>query len=371
MNSQLKTTPRMKYIIAAFAAAFLISCQDDTPKTAGAVTTNAPDTVPVFVLHDTNVLKSVELPAELLAYEQAELFAKVQGYVKELKVDMGDKVRRGQTLAIIEAPELQTKYAEFQSSLQAAKAKYMSSADVYQRLSKASQAKTPGIVAPVDLERSRNQYLADSAGYEASRQLARSYKEVAGYLVLQAPFDGVITARNADRGTLVGNNQSILTIQNNNKLRLRVAVPELYVSSTGVTKTTSFRVDAFPTQLFQATLSRKSESINPQTRTELWEYVYNNTGHNLKTGSFAYVKVGFQRNTNSFIIPPTSIVTNQERKFVIKVKEGKATWVDVRQGLSTDKGMEVFGDLSNNDTLVTRGTDERKPGSMAYWKVGG
>lgn len=359
----------MKYFITACCIALSFGCQNDTRPPAVAASANAPDTVPVFVLHDTSVTKSIELSAELLPYEQAELFARVQGYIRDLKVDMGDKVSRGQTLAIIEAPELQTKYAEFQASLQAAKAKYMSSADVYQRLSKAAQAKTPGIVAPVDLERSRNQYLADSASYEASRQLTRSYKEVAGYLVLQAPFDGVITARNADRGTLVGNNQAILTIQRNNKLRLRVAVPEVYVASGAVDKTTNFRVDAYPNKLFQAALSRKSESIDPQTRTELWEYVYDNNNHELKSGSFAYVKVGLQRPGNSFIIPPTAIVTNQERKFVIKIKEGKAAWVDVRQGMSTDKGIEVFGELNNNDTLMIRATDERKPGSTAFWKI--
>jgi membrane fusion protein, multidrug efflux system len=358
----------MKYIIAALVIAASTGCESNSPSQAAAPA-NVTDTVPVFVIHDTNVTKNIELPAELLPYEQAALFARVQGYIKDLKVDMGDKVRQGQTLAIIEAPELQTKYAEFQSSLQAAKAKYMSSADVYQRLSKAAQAKTPGIVAPVDLERSRNQYLADSASYEASRQLARSYKEVAGYLVLTAPFNGVITARNADRGTLVGNNQPILTIQRNNKLRLRVAVPELYVASGAISKTANFRVDAYPNQLFQATLTRKSESIDPQTRTEMWEYVYDNSNHELKTGSFAYVKVGLQRTGNSFILPPSAVVTNQERKFVIKIKEGKANWVDVRQGMSTDKGVEVFGDLNNNDTLVVRATDERKPGSVAFWKV--
>lgn len=358
----------MKYFIAALGIALLTGCQNDTPSPAAAPI-NTLDTVPVLVIHDTNVTKNIELPAELLPYEQAALFARVQGYVKDLKVDMGDKVRQGQTLAIIEAPELQTKYAEFQASLQAAKAKYMSSADVYQRLFRASQAKTPGIVAPVELERSRNQYLADSASYEASRQLARSYKEVAGYLVLTAPFDGVVTSRNADRGTLVGNNQAILTVQRNNKLRLRVAVPELYVASGAVSKTANFRVDAYPNKLFQATLSRKSESIDPQTRTELWEYVYDNSNHDLKTGSFAYVKMGLQRTGNSFILPPTTVVTNQERKFVIKVKAGKAAWVDVRQGMSTDKGVEVFGELSNGDTLIIRGTDERKPGTTAFWKI--
>lgn len=358
----------MKYFIAVLGIALLTGCQNDMPSPAAAPA-NTLDTVPVFVIHDTNVTKNIELPAELLPYEQAALFARVQGYIKDLKVDMGDRVRQGQTLAIIEAPELQTKNAEFQASLQAAKAKYMSSADVYQRLSRAAQAKTPGIVAPVDLERSRNQYLADSASFEASRQLARSYKEVAGYLVLSAPFDGVVTARNADRGTLVGNNQAILTVQQNSKLRLRVAVPELYVASGAVSKTAAFRVDAYPSKIFQATLTRKSESIDPQTRTELWEYVFDNRNHELKTGSFAYVKVGLQRTGNSFILPPTAIVTNQERKFVIKVINGKATWVDVRQGMSTEKGIEVFGELSNNDTLVVRGTDERKPGSSAFWKV--
>jgi len=358
----------MKYFIAALGIALLTGCQNETPSPAAAPA-NALDTVPVFVIHDTNVTKNIELPAELLPYEQAALFARVQGYIKDLKVDMGDRVHQGQTLALIEAPELQTKYAEFQASLQAANAKYKSSADVYQRLSKAAQAKTPGIVAPVDLERSRNQYLADSASFEASRQLARSYKEVAGYLVLTAPFDGVVTARNADRGTLVGNNQAILTVQRNNKLRLRVAVPELYVASGALSKTASFRVDAYPNKLFQATLTRKSESIDPQTRTELWEYIYDNSQHDLKTGSFAYVKVGLQRSGNSFILPPAAVVTNQERKFVIKVKEGKAIWVDVRQGMSTDKGIEVFGELNNNDTLVVRASDERKPGSTAWWKV--
>jgi membrane fusion protein, multidrug efflux system len=330
---------------------------------------NAPDTVPVFILHDTSVTKNIELPAELLPYEQAALFARVQGYVKDIKVDLGDKVRRGQTLALIEGPELQTRYAEFQSSLQAAKATYMSSLDVYQRLYKASQAKTAGIVAPVDLERSRNQWMADSASYEAAKKLAQSYKEMAGYLVLEAPFDGIITARQADRGALVGNNQTILTVQNNRTLRLRIAVPELYIASATPKKEAMFRVDAYPEKLFTAILSRKSGSIDPVTRTEQWEFSYDNKNNELKAGGFAYVKLNLQRTANSFVVPPAAITTNQERKFVTRVKNGQAEWVDVRQGLSTDKGIEIFGNMQNGDTLVSRSTDERKPGSVAYWKL--
>ena len=359
----------MKYIFfSALAAWWLVSCSDNQPLKQLAPV-GITDTVPVFRLQDTSVTKNIELPAELLPYEQAALFARVQGYVKEMKVDLGDKVRRGQTLALIEAPELQTKYAEFQSSLQAAKAKYMSSMDYYQRLDKASRAKTAGIVAPVDLERGHQQLLADSSSYEAARQLSISYRQMAGYLVLEAPFDGIITARNADRGALVGNGQMILTVQNNRTLRLRMAVPELYVASGSAKKEVNFRVDAYPEKVFNATLARKSGSIDPATRTEQWEFAYNNQGGELKAGAFAYVKLQLQRAASSFLVPPAAIATTQEKKFVIRVKNNKAEWVDVRQGMSTDKGIEIFGIISNGDTLIARATDERKPGTTAYWKM--
>jgi membrane fusion protein, multidrug efflux system len=361
----------MKYFIAlAGVICMLLACKNknNTTQTTSA-NTNVPDTVLVFILHNTAVTKNIELPAELLPYEQSQLFARVQGYVKEMKVDLGDRVRRGQTLALIEAPELNTKQAEYQSAIEAAKAKYMSSSDMYQRLEKASQAKTPGIVAPVDLTRSYNQMLADKASYEASRKLAQSYSQVAGLLVLKAPFDGIITARNADRGMLVGNSQLVLTVQNNRTLRLRVAVPELYNASNTATKQVTFRVDAFPEKLFTTTLSRKSGTIDPTTRTEQWEYIFDNKNGELKAGSFAYVKLNMERGGNSFVVPPNAIATNQERKFVIRIKNGTAEWVDVRQGMSTEKGIEIFGALNNGDTLVSRATDERKPGSEGYWKV--
>lgn len=359
----------MRHTIFLAASIFVISCQNRQGAPGVPLALNPVDTVPVLVLRDSHASKDIELPAELLPYEQAEIFARVEGYIRELKVDLGDRVRKGQTLALIEAPELHTKYAEYLAALQAARAKYVSSADLYARLSKAAAANTPGIVAPVELERSRNQYLADSASYEAGRQLAESYKQAAGYLVLQAPFDGVVTRRMADRGALVGTSQPILKIQHNRKLRLRMAIPEQYVSAGGGAGSVSFRVEAVPDKLFSATFSRRSESIDPVTRTEIWEYSYENASDSLKAGSFAYVKLRLQRTGNSFILPSSAVVTNQERRFIIRVKDGKASWVDVRIGMATERGVELFGDLHRGDTVVVRSTDERKPGSVAVWKV--
>lgn len=360
---------RVIKIMMILGSSIYMGCNGADEKAVVAAPTESRDTVAAFVLQDTAVAKTIELPAELLPYEKAELFARVEGYVREMKVDLGDRVRRGQTLAIIEAPELNTKYAEFQASLQAAKAKFNSSADIYQRMQKASMANTPGIVAPVDLERSRNQYLADSASYEASRQLARSYQQVAGYLVLQAPFDGVVTARHVDRGALVGRDQPLLSLQHNSKLRLRLAVPEIYVASAAVDDLAAFRVDAFPEKIFKARLSRKSESIDESTRTELWEYEFDNSQRALKAGAFAYVKLKLARTANSFVVQPSAIATNQERKFVIRIKNGEVEWVDVRQGMSTDKGVEIFGDIRNGDSLLVRANDEIKPGYKAVWRV--
>jgi len=312
---------------------------------SGAPASAAPaaDTVQAFVLKADTLKKTVELPGELIPYLQTDLFAKVQGYVQVMKADIGDRVRKGQTLAIIDAPEVNTQFTQSMAAQQAAKARLTTSADQYNRLYRASQSPSPGIVAPVDLENSRNQMTADSASYEALRQQSKAYKEVSGYLYITAPFDGVITARKADPGALVNANAMLLTVQDNNTLRLRVAVPEIYISAAGSNKNLFFSVDAYPEQRFTGLLT---------------------------AGTFVYAKIKLGRSTPSFVLPPSAIATTLERKFVIKVKEGKVQWVDVRQGMTTDAGIEVFGDLATGDTLLVKATDERKPGTQAYWKLG-
>jgi len=311
----------------------------------------------------------VELPGELLPYEQTDLYAKISGFVRTMKVDIGDRVHKGQTLAIIEAPEINTKFAEAGYSIQAAKAKWTASKDNYDRLFRASRNPSPGIVAPVDLERSHNEMMADSAVYEAARQQAKAYKEVSGYLYITAPFDGVITARKADPGALVGVNAMLLTIQNNSTLRLRVAVPEMYVASAGKVRNILFSVDAYPEQQFSGALTRKTETVDPATRTELWEFAIDNRKYLLKAGVFARAKINIARSGPSYVIPSSAIATTLERKFVIKVTGGKADWVDIRQGITTDSGIEIFGNLKAGDTLLVKATDERKSGSKAYWEV--
>jgi membrane fusion protein (multidrug efflux system) len=367
-NMQYSFDPRPLAILAICA---LLSGCGEGSKDGAQTASAAPviqDTVQVFLLKRDTANKTVDLPSELFPYLQTDLFAKVQGFVQEMKVDIGDRVYKGQTLAVIEAPEVRTRVSESEATLQSARAKYTASADKYRRLYQASQAASPGIVAPVDLISSHDQMLSDSAAYEAIRQQSIAYKEVSGYLYITAPFAGVITARKADPGALVSASSMLLTLQDNHVLRLRVAVPEIYVAATGH-GSLSFGVDAYPEQRFTGVLTRKTETLDPATRTELWEFDVDNSKHLLKAGAFVSARIKMERSAPSFILPPSAIATTLERKFVIRVKNGKVEWVDVRQGMTTDSGVEIFGDLRPGDTLLLKATDDRKAGSTAFWKL--
>jgi membrane fusion protein, multidrug efflux system len=369
-NNMKKSIP-FKSFLPVMLMLFLAACGGRGKQDVKTDSANIPvmDTVAVFILKANTLHKTVELPGELIPYEQTDLYAKVSGFVKTMNVDIGDRVHKAQTLAVIEAPEVNTRISEAESSLQAAKAKWTSSKDNYERLYRASQSPSPGIVAPVDIVNTRNVMESDSASYESLRQQVRAYKQVSGYLYISAPFDGVITSRKADPGALVGTGTMLLTVQNNKTLRLRVSVPEIYTAAASTSRDISFNIDAYPEQKFTGVLTRKTETVDPVTRTELWEYEINNTNHLLKAGVFVNTKINIERKGKSFIVPSSAIATTQEKKFIIKVRNGKTEWIDVRQGITTDSGLEVFGNLNTGDTLLIKGTDERKPGFLAYWKV--
>ena len=358
---------RHKYLLT-LPLLLLVACSNDQERSS-APTDTPRDTAAAFILKADTLKKSVELPAELVPYQRTDLYAKVQGFVRAMKVDIGTRVRAGQTLAIIEAPEVNSRLEEVQASLQSIKSRWDGSRDNYQRLYRASRAETPGIVAPVDLEHAKDQMLTDSSAYEAARKQVQASREVSGYLYIIAPFSGVITARKADAGALVGTTAPLLTLQDDRKLRLRIAVPESYTAAANFSQPIHFRVDAYPNRNFDASPARKSETIDPNTRTELWEFEAANDHQELKAGAFAYAQLKLERGGPSLLVPSSAVATTQEKKFVIRVKDNKTEWVDVGQGISTDKGLEIFGKLQPGDTLLVKATDERKPGSTAYWKV--
>jgi membrane fusion protein, multidrug efflux system len=339
----------------------MLSCSDDkkqlTPVSNADI--NTIDTVDVIIAKQESIQKELTLPAELLPYERTTIYAKVPAYVKEIKVDIGSRVIKGQLLATLEAPEINAKVAELASNVQTTLARMQNSKDMYKRL---QGGQNSGAVSMREIEQTANQWRADSTVYLAAQKTLMAAKQQQQYLIIYAPFSGVITKRTADVGALVGTNSAmpLLELENNNQLRLRVAVPEFLVGNTLVNNDLSFKVKALPNKTFNSKLTRKSEKIDSQTRSELWEFTVDNSNHDLKVGMFADAKLKFARPQAVITLPPSAVVTTLERRFVIRISDGVTEWVDVSLGTGVNDKVEVFGSIGEGDMIVRNGNEELK-----------
>ncbi|MBR9998535.1 MAG: efflux RND transporter periplasmic adaptor subunit, partial [Cyclobacteriaceae bacterium] len=184
-----------------------------------------------FTLRKTEVNKTLNLPAELLPYERAEINARIEGYLRSVSVDIGDVVRKDEILALLDAPEIIARFAEANARSLEAEARLNASLDHYNRITTA--AKQQGVVAEAELISTRNHMLADSAALLSARSTAEAYQQLQAYLTIRAPFNGIITSRSVDPGDLVGSAGKIplMTIERPEILRLRIFVPESYVNN--------------------------------------------------------------------------------------------------------------------------------------------
>ena len=318
------------------------------------------DTIKAFVLNADSAQKTISLPGDLLPNEKVQIHARVQGYISALKVDMGSIVKKGQVLALIEAPEINTRVQELMAKEKAAQSRFESSKDYYNRISTA--AKSDGVIAANELEKTKNQMLADEADLKAASFAVASNKQIGNYLAITAPYSGTISKRNINIGSFVGtaNEKPLFELEDNTLLRLRVPVPEVYTQAVLAGNTGELTTRSFPDQKFKGTLLRKAGSIENETRAEWWEFEIPNLKGTLKAGSYADVKLHFLRVTPSLIVPLSAIVTSQERKFVIKVSNNITQWIDVRSGFNMGDKQEIFGDIKMGDTLVLKANEELK-----------
>jgi RND family efflux transporter MFP subunit len=314
------------------------------------------------------VSNKLSLTGEIIPFDRANIYARTPGYVQQVKVDIGSKVKKGQVLCILDAPELNATQAQSQSNSMGAKAKYETSRTTYLRLFKAAQV--PGAVADNELDIARNQMKTDSAVYQASRSATQANRAIEDYLVIRSPFNGVVTARSVFKGDFVDNTGKtmLFSIEDNSSLRVDVAVPEAFNAAKLKDNEASFTVSANPGQIFKAKLARKSDAIDPQTRSETWEFTFPNEKGLLKPGMFAQIVLPVSRPKDGFMVPFKAVVTTQERKFVIRVENGKTKWVDVKTGFTNKEKTEIAGDLKEGDQVVAQANEELKEGTIIQIK---
>jgi membrane fusion protein (multidrug efflux system) len=355
-------------IYAGFFILFCLACTH-SGKDEKAASGNKEKVFDAIILKADKKPMEISLPAEIRPFESAKIYSKVSGFIKSIKVDIGSIVKKGDVLAIIEAPELNAQLSESRFKRDAAKARFLSNRDTYERYKES--AETAGVISMSDIEKTKNQMIADSANYSASQSYFNSIQDLNNYLQITSPFDGIVTIRNLNIGDIVGNNASkpIFELENNKVLRIRVSIPEALVGNELVSREVSFNVSAFPEQLFNAHFARKAGSIDISTRSEIWEFETNNSTHKLQAGMYAEIKLKLIRTSPSIFVPKTAIVTSLEKSFVIRLRSDITEWVDVSKGNSIADKIEIFGSLKENDIILINSNEEIKPGLRIKSKV--
>jgi membrane fusion protein (multidrug efflux system) len=324
------------------------------------------------------ISRTIDLPGEFVAFQSVAIHAKVRGYVERMLVDRGSVVKRGDLLAELTAPEMQAQVAEAESKVQAAEserlqavAQLAAAESTSDRLKQASE--TPGAIAGNELIQAQKQVEAVRALIESRQQSVRAagavvqaQKDLEAYLRITAPFDGIVTDRLLHPGALAGPGSAsdpvLLVIQDVSHLRLVVALPEEDVGGIMPGARVEFRVPAYPDRTYTGTIARISHVLDDKTRTMAVELEVLNRDGSLSPGMYPSVKWPIRGSRSLLLVPKTSVVTTTERTFVIRNRNGRAEWVDVRKGTGDGDLVEVAGDLKAGDLVVQRANDEIREG---------
>jgi multidrug efflux pump subunit AcrA (membrane-fusion protein) len=409
MNRATRKSSTRWLRLIAILPFFVAGCAGGNEKKIDSKTDPIP-TVSVTPVVSRTFEKSLRLPGELTAYEEIAVHPKITGFVETVAVDIGTKVRRGQVLIRMKAPEILSQKDESEARLRAAteqrlqsearlqgyssqkaeaEARLAEEEARYKRLKAASA--TPGVVAQVDVEIAEQKVAAGRARIEtlnANEQSARAEVEsfrqnenaarnastrersMVEYLTLTAPFDGVITERNVSPGGLAtaaaGN--PLLRLKQISRLRLTVAVPEVNLAGIRVGTAIGFTVPAFPGETFTGTVRRLGNALDPKNRAMPVELDVENSDQRLSPGMFPEVTLPVGRLVPTLFVPPSAVAVTTDRTFVVRIRNGLVEWVDIKRGQSTEKLVEIFGALAEGDQVAVRGTDELRIGAKVQVK---
>ncbi|MDP4151539.1 MAG: efflux RND transporter periplasmic adaptor subunit [Bacteroidota bacterium] len=354
--------------LTLWVAGCLSACHSPEADTARQVP--APSAAPsseTFALRKGRLTGDLQTPGELIAWQQVDLYAKENSFVRRLYADIGSDVKAGQLLADLEAPELASSLAGAASRLKAQEAIYIASKANYDRI--LSTSKTPGTISQNDIDQADARQKSDYAQWEAAKSAYDQIAETLRYLEIRAPFGGVISARTVNTGAYVGpsgkgSELPLFTLQEQKRLRLVVSVPEASTGYLNIGREVSFTVKALPDRTFKARVNRLAGALDNRLRAERVEMDVRNEDKKLLPGMVAEVSLPLPAQDSTFIVPQTAVVNSTQRVFVIRLTAGhKAEWVDVTRGRVQNGKTEIYGPLHEGDTLIRVAGEEIRDGS--------
>ena len=322
---------------------------------------------------------TIDLPGRLEAYYRAPIFARVSGYLKSWSADIGARVKAGQVIAAIEAPDLDQQLLQARADL--------TSQQASAKLSEATLNRRKTLIASNFVSMQEiDERTADLANKNAAVKAAQANVErlevLAGYKKITAPFDGIVTARNTDVGALInaggGGGSPMFVVSDVSKLRLYVNVPENYVPEIKIGAKAVVSVPEYPNRTFPATVEASARAVDVNSGTTRMQLEIDNAKGELMPGGYASVKLNLQRDTVPLNIPASALIFDQNGLRVATVGDDdkvRLKTVTIARDLGRD--IEIGSGLSIEDRVivappdgVAEGDQVRLAGSGAGSKPG-
>jgi len=306
------------------------------------------------------------LPGNVSAYTDAPIYARTSGYLTKWYYDIGARVKKGALLAEISTPELDQQLAQAQAELATAEA---TANNAHLQAERYSDLVKSDAVSKQETETFVNQAASTSASVRSAQANVQRLKELQGFEKVYAPFDGVVTARGTDIGQLVtqGGGTELFHMQALETLRVYTNVPEVYTQSIKRGEKIELGFPEHPGRMFQGTLARTADAIDPANRTLLVEIDVDNRKGELMPGSLAQVHFKTSSVERTFIIPVSALIFRHEGLRVATVVNGNvAHLVPVVIGQDNGATVEVVSGLNGDDRVIQDPPDSLIEGEKLY-----
>ena len=309
----------------------------------------------------------VDLPGTMQAFDSATLFARATGYIAKRNVDIGSQVRAGDVLAVIAAPDLDQQLAQAQAQLGQMQAALLqaeagkSLADVTNR--RTSRMVVEGWNSRQQGDQDKSNLITESAGVRvaeanivAQQAQVNRLLELTGFEKVVAPFDGEITSRAVDVGTLVTADQSsgtpMFSIARTNVLRVQVYVPQEYVFALRDGDAATITVPQLPGRVFHGTVARNAGALETNTRTLLAEVDVDNADHALSPGLYGIVHLQQRSDTPVVSVPSEAIIFNPGGLNVAVVENGKVALRHLNVLADDGANVQVQAGIKPGDKVI-------------------
>jgi RND family efflux transporter MFP subunit len=306
----------------------------------------------------------VILPATLQPYQDASIYARTNGYLKRWTADIGARVKAGQLLAEIDAPEIDEQLLQARADLATAEANTklaQSTADRYRELIKSDS------VAQQDLDNANGSLAAKLTMAESARFNVKRLEQLQSFSRVEAPFSGVITARNVDVGALIATSgtRELFHIASTDRLRVFVNVPQVYSQAARPGLKADITLKEFPKRRFTGTLMRTAQSIEIASRTLLTEVDVDNPTGELLPGAYAELHLKLPAPTASLKLPATTLIFKAQGLQVATVDSaGRIALVSVTAGRDFGDSIEILDGLKGDERVVTNPPDSLVAGQV-------